>query len=710
MILLFTGVFALTMIIPALTNHTYATVSQEQFNLERYTDRLDIDSTLNKLANDPQFQKQAEKTIKDSALKTNFTDKKDKNNKGKSAKNSDELTASSTTSTDSSFTFDGGSKYFLNYELSFKQFTLRSVGEHVEIWVADDLSFPTGDPRPAHVVTQAQVDQLRDEFDNNIYKVDTEFFGVPDSHDGSNSLLEAWGYVPTGYYSGDGDKIIMLVDNIRDENYYDPTYPFFVAGFYWSAYESYIDRNIITIDTNSWDTRLENTYYGVTIHELQHLIHADNDSDETSWVNEGMSTFAEFLGGYGLSIGSINFLLDHPENSLTSWDEHYSAATGPETIADYALVQLFNLYIYEQLGKEFIREVALSPLNSIESYQNALENNNINMDFIDIFKNFTTALLIDDTRTHNGIYGFKNIDLRSIPVDKEGAERGMTVNFEKALTYEKDGVPAWGADYKILDFDGKISNIYFDGIDFLPTPWKLIADPFNSANQVYWGNTGDEIDNTLIFNADLTNVQNATLTFDNFVDIEEHWDFGVVQVSNDGGNTWTSLANENTSYDIVSEGYPKIKENLPGFTGYYSDWNKEIFDLSAYAGQNIYISFRYLTDWAYTDQGWFIDNIEIPEIGLYFDGSSMDNLMSLSELQENYVEYAVTFINQDKNGKYKIIDVDPFNVTEEDALQLRQLFQNGTNYMKTWYAAPQDILSSVDFEYEIILKTKGPKK
>lgn len=710
MILLFTGVFALTMIIPALTNHTYATVSQEQFNLERYTDRLDIDSTLNKLANDPQFQKQAEKTIKDSALKTNFTDKKDKNNKGKSAKNSDELTASSTTSTDSSFTFDGGSKYFLNYELSFKQFTLRSVGEHVEIWVADDLSFPTGDPRPAHVVTQAQVDQLRDEFDNNIYKVDTEFFGVPDSHDGSNSLLEAWGYVPTGYYSGDGDKIIMLVDNIRDENYYDPTYPFFVAGFYWSAYESYIDRNIITIDTNSWDTRLENTYYGVTIHELQHLIHADNDSDETSWVNEGMSTFAEFLGGYGLSIGSINFLLDHPENSLTSWDEHYSAATGPETIADYALVQLFNLYVYEQLGKEFIREVALSPLNSIESYEQALDNNNINMDFIDIFRNFTTALLIDDTRTHNGIYGFKNIDLRSIPVDKEGTERGMTVNFEKALTYEKDGVPAWGADYKILDFDGKISNIYFDGIDFLPTPWKLIADPFNSANQVYWGNTGDEIDNTLIFNADLTNVQNATLTFDNFVDIEEHWDFGVVQVSIDGGNTWTSLANENTSYDIVSEGYPKIKENLPGFTGYYSDWNKEIFDLSAYAGQNIYISFRYLTDWAYTDQGWFIDNIEIPEIGLYFDGSSMDNLMSLSELQENYVEYAVTFINQDKNGKYKIIDVDPFNVTEEDALQLRQLFQNGTNYMKTWYAAPQDILSSVDFEYEIILKTKGPKK
>lgn len=707
MVLLFTSVFALTMMIPALTNQTFATVNQKQFNLERYTDRLDIDSELNNLANDPGFQKQAKLTIKDSASNTDFTEE---NTEDGVTGDSDGAIASSTTSSDSSFTYNGGSKYFLNYELSFKKFTLRSVGEHVEIWVADDLSFPTGDTRPAHVVTQAQVDQLRDEFDNNIYPVDTQFFGIPDSHDGSYSLLEEWGYVPTGYYSGDGDKIIMLVDNIRDENYYDPTYPFFVAGFYWSAYESYIDRNIITIDTNSWDTRLENTFYGVTIHELQHLIHADNDADETSWVNEGMSTFSEYLGGYGLDTGSINFLLDHPENSLTGWDEHYGAVTGPETIADYALVQLFNLYVYEQFGKDFIREVALSPLNSIDSYEQVLDDNNINMDFIDIFKNFTTALLIDDSKTNNSIYGFKNIDLRSIPIDNEGTERGMTVNFDKALIYEKDGVPAWGADYKILDFDEKISSIYFDGIDFLPIPWELVADPFNSSNQVYWGNTGDEADNALIFKADLTNVSAATLTFDNFVDIEEQWDFGVVQVSTDGGTTWSSLANENTSYDIVSEGYPKIKENLPGFTGYYSDWNKETFDLGAYAGQEIYISFRYLTDWGYTDQGWFIDNIEIPEIGLYFDGSSMDNLMSINELQKNHVEYAVTFINQDKKGKYKVIDVDPFNVTEEDALQLRQLFKDGTNYMKVWYAAPQDVLSSVDFEYEIILKTKGPKK
>ena len=44
----------------------------------------------------------------------------------------------------------------------------------------------------------------------------------------------------------------------------------------------------------------------------------------------------------------------------------------------------------------------------------------------------------------------------------------------------------------------------------------------------------------------------------------------MVQVSTDGGETWNSLENENTRSDVVEEGYPKIKENVPGFTGTYA--------------------------------------------------------------------------------------------------------------------------------------------
>jgi hypothetical protein len=666
------------------------------WNIERYGDRIDIDSQLSQQSKDASFLKQAEKKIKEQAAQINF----------------DETPSSASIAEASTFTYDGGTKYFLNRNLSLKTFTLRSVGENIEIWVANNLAFPAGDARPVPVITQAQVDELRDEFDTNIYPKDTAFFGTPDVHDGSLAPLPGMVGLPEDYYTG-SDKVIMLVDNIRDENYSNPAYPFFVAGFFWQTLENYIDRNIITIDTNSWETRLESTFYGTTMHELQHLIHADNDGAEESWINEGMSTFSEYLGGYGHDDSSINFYLDHPENSLVNWDEHQAATTGPETIADYGQVYLFTLYMNDKFGQEFIRDLALNKSQGINSVNEVLEAHKINLDFTELYQNFITALALDTEKVGNGLYNFDSIELRDVTVDKAGTKRGMTVNYEKALTFEKEGVPAWGGDFKVLDFKDKIRSVAFDGVDFLSIPWKSVVDPLASDNQVLWGNKGDEADNALIFEADLSTVDTATLNFDNLIDIEEQWDFGVVQVSTDGGETWVSLSNENTRSDVVEEGYPKIKENMPGFTGVYTDWQNETFDLTEYAGQKVLISFRYLTDWGTTQSGWFIDNIEIPEIDYSNDGSSTEAFKSLAEILGEYVNYTVTFINEKEVGKkinYKVITVDPFNVAEEDILTIRQLFQDGKNYMITSYAASVDDKSSVDFTYEVILKMNKTKK
>lgn len=696
--ILSTGALALSLLAPAAVPvHGAEAATTPNWDVERYGDRVDVDGYLNRLSQDDAFLKKAEAKIKEAAEGINFNEEGD----------SGDGTGTSAESV-------GEKKFFLDYELGFKEFTLTSEGDNVEIWVANDLGFPEGDKRPAHVVTQEQADKLRNEFESNIYPKTTEFFGTPDELNGTNSLLEDMGLVPEGYYTG-SDKIIMLVDNVKDENYYDPTYPFFVAGFYWGTLESYIDRNIITIDTNSWETRLENTFFGTTMHELQHLIHDDNDGDEETWLNEGMSTFSEILGGYGVDAGSINFYLDHPENSLTAWDEHVGAATGPETIADYGQVQLFTTYLNDKFGQEFIRDLALNETNSIESIEQTLAKHNIDMSFTEIYQNFITALAIDSDRVGDGAYNIDSVDLRNLPVGD--SVRGKTVDYEKAVTFEKEGVPAWGGDFKELEFDSKISGISFDGVDFLGTQWESAADPLGADNQVLWGNKGDEADNHLILEADLSGVDSATLKFDNYIDIEEQWDFGMVQVSTDNGQTWTSLSNENTRSDVVEEGYPKIKENVPGFTGTYENWQEETFDLSKYAGQKVLISFRYLTDWGTTQEGWFIDNIEIPEIGYSNDGSSIDSFKSLNEVLGEYVKYTVTFINEKEVGNkkgaktnYKVIHVDPFNVTEEDALQLRQLFKDGKNYMITSYAAPQDQKNSVDFTYEVELKNNNGKK
>lgn len=676
---------ALSMISPAAAAPAETVPSANDWNSERYGDRIDIDQKLNELSQDENFIKEADKKIK--------------------AQANEVADAEATADEDDPFTYDGGTKQFLDRNLAFKEFTLRSVGDNVEIWVAKDLAYGPDNPKPADVVTQEQVDKLRDEFDSNIYPVDTEFFGTPDKLDGSNATVPGMVGLPEDYYEG-SDKIIMLVDNVQDEGWNDPTYPFFVAGFFWQTLENYTDRNIITIDTNSWEDRLESTFFGTTIHELQHLIHADNDGAEETWLNEGMSTFSEYLGGYGHDAGSINFYLDHPENSLVNWDEHGTAETGPETIADYGQVYLFTLYMYDKFGQEFIRELAVNgESQGMASVDQVLQDYGTGKDFTEVYQDFMTALTLDNSKVDRD-YNIDSIDLRSLPVGTEGEVRGKTVDFESAKTFEKEGVPAWGGDFKEFNFGKDVRGLKFDGADFLPLQWSAVADPKGSGAQVLHANNGDEADQALIFGATVP-ADNATLTFDHFYDIEEQWDFGMVQVSTDNGETWTSLENENTRSDAVEEGYPTIKENVPGFTGTNGDWAAETFDLSAYAGQEVLVSFRNLTDWGSNNTGWFIKNIQLGDFSN--DGTSTDAFQSLGQLKGEYVNFTTTFIQTKKNGKERVFHVNPFNVTDKDALNLKQVLREGNVKMITSYAAAPGQKEAMEFTYEVLYKDKKGK-
>ena len=102
-------------------------------------------------------------------------------------------------------------------------------------------------------------------------------------HDGTYSLLEAWGYVEPGYYGDEDGRQVVLVSNVIDDNYFDPTYPNYIAGFYSPSFEAYFDRNIMSIDSYAWEERVgpdgsrPYLYEGVFAHEYQHLLHDDYD-------------------------------------------------------------------------------------------------------------------------------------------------------------------------------------------------------------------------------------------------------------------------------------------------------------------------------------------------------------------------------------------------------------------------------------------------
>jgi bacillopeptidase F (M6 metalloprotease family) len=80
-----------------------------------------------------------------------------------------------------------------------------------------------------------------------------------------------------------------------------------------------------------------------------------------------------------------------------------------------------------------------------------------------------------------------------------------------------------------------------------------------------------------------------------------------VQVSTDGGSTWTSLENAYTTYDADMDAHPTAIENLPGLTGMsprFPSWMSMTFNLSDYAGETVMVSFRYFTDWYTSYEGW----------------------------------------------------------------------------------------------------------
>src|SRR5918994_3137819 len=150
-------------------------------------------------------------------------------------------------------------------EVYSKQYVLMGVGDNVEVWVARDLAFPDGDCRntvgdgEGIVVTEEQVAAFIAEFDSNIYPLESEVFSTPPTRDGTNrKLTQAYAQfykLPARNFEGDGDRIVTLIDNVRDTNYYDPTAAdgkTYIAGFHYSLFSNYTDRNIMTLDAWDW--------------------------------------------------------------------------------------------------------------------------------------------------------------------------------------------------------------------------------------------------------------------------------------------------------------------------------------------------------------------------------------------------------------------------------------------------------------------------
>jgi hypothetical protein len=209
-------------------------------------------------------------------------------------------------------------------------------------------------------------------------------------------------------------------------------------------------------------------------------------------------------------------------------------------------------------------------------------------------------------------------------------DRGL-YKYEVSGTSGACGETAHAADYEFAgtidclaadDFESGNANLWIkDGSTWGVTPfaqsgtWAFTDSPAGTYRGCPTGASGCKNNAIAIFAvpADVVLPGYSTLEFDQIC-ITEHCspapcDRGLVEISSDGGNSWTILA----AYDMASD--PAWSDMVAN----PEDWRHASLDLSAYHGQRVQVRFRLESDANLEFDGWYLDNVAIqgcPPVGV----------------------------------------------------------------------------------------------
>jgi hypothetical protein len=471
----------------------------------------------------------------------------------------------------------------------------RQVGDRDTFWVTDNQQEP---PRQFEIEATLQYitphsywwiqtgfdvddEALRrsaDRFENQTYPTNRAFFGSEwtPGVDNDPHLHILMGDVPgvAGYFSA-SNEYSRLAEPFSNER----------EMFF-------INLHAITPGNDYFD--------GVLAHEFQHMIHWNQDRNEDTWINEGLSELATFLNGYGPS-NFVGAFTATPDTQLTGWADSPSGAT-----ANYGGSFMFMAYFLQRFGEEMTQAVVANPANGIAGFDAVLAEHGLSERFTDIFADFLVANFLQEPQAGSGLWGY--VDVSASPASINKLYR-VYPQSEKTTVYQ------FGADYVELAGFGEVT-VEFTG----STQVKVVNNTAHSGAYQWYSHRGDDSNTRLTRAFDLTGVKQATLTYWTWYDIEADWDYGYVEISTDGGRRWTILQ---TPHSATTN--PSGNAYGPGYTGASDGWLEERIDLSPYSGQKVLIRFEYVTDDAVNKSGWTIDDVAIPEIGFSDDMESGAN-------------------------------------------------------------------------------------
>jgi len=196
-------------------------------------------------------------------------------------------------------------------------------------------------------------------------------------------------------------------------------------------------------------------------HEFVHLI-TFNQKDrlrgvsEDIWLNEARADYVPTLLGYDDDYQGSNlqqrvrqFILS-PSDSVTEWKNEGG---------DYGIINIFIQYLVDHYGIEILTDSLKSSKIGISSIDEALEKNEIDKTFSDIFTDWTITVFVNDCSLGEE-YCYKNQNLKNLRVTPSLIFLPSTQKTDVSLSYS---IKQWSGNwYRIIGGEGQL-KLEFNG-------------------------------------------------------------------------------------------------------------------------------------------------------------------------------------------------------------------------------------------------------
>jgi hypothetical protein len=485
-----------------------------------------------------------------------------------------------------------------------------------------------------YLITQAQIDALGDELANHIVPVDEAHFGDIGTAQGTDGTSS--------------DALVMLVYNVQDESYYDCSVDTYTAGYFAPEYINEAGMNVIVIDAFDWANRIgedaerPQLYEGVIAHELEHLLMNYSDPGEVSWVDEGLADLAIFLNCYDIGGSHLTYQqVFHRETSLTRWGgglENYGAsltyflylweqAGGNGTIAnpDYTADCEYDNSGGDLLIKLIFQNQAdgMAGVQAAITQYNAMTTGTDLRSAEELFKDWAIAVKLDDEGSDR--WDIRNVDFGDpaftswtvdIANDQFWNRRGQYIGrMPDARWQNNKHVPAqsalpFGVSYETFRNPGPNFGFTFEG-----SPFEQVAP--HTGDRHWWGGAESLNENILDVQSAGT-AAGAVVDFWTWYFIEDGWDYGYLEAQVNGEWVTVPLYLAGTTTEVTTNTNPHDNnEEGNGLTGtsggaYFVDEPEYIHLQSApLPAGTTDVQFRYSTDAAYLDTGFFVDDVTV---------------------------------------------------------------------------------------------------